>query len=401
MVPIPPTLLRALLPPGAAPSVSRVAARLEAAGLRLSPDVGQSCRWCLRGVLDRADDTPFEVSVSLRPSGGLPAHGDQVGAEEAESADYELAIAGTLGARPLDDYHALVGLTHAAAPELALLCDDASGVSRFPEWVRETAELDAPPSPRALYAVHVVRRDGKAWVHTHGLGRAGSIEVELLDVPTEAVDCLGPLVHAVAGQWLEQGPPCPGERFEAGRDLELTWAPWPKAIGAAPPTGAGGESDRDDVHARPGGVLFVPERGFARTRWRCPSSLSAILRDDPLLYVSQLETARMRALARARWGLFAAALERHRETPGYRFLVKLGYEGQGAHADQREHLWAEVHESDPKTLVATIACRPRLVPLQSGERGAHAVERVTDWLVVTPHGNIGPDDAIALEEDLD
>jgi hypothetical protein len=401
MAPIPSTLLRALLPPRVAPSVSRIAARLEAAEVGLSPDVGLSCRWCLRGVVDRADGPPLEVSVSLRPSRGLPDHGGRVGAEEAESSDYELAIACDLGDRPLHDYHTLVRIAHAAAPDLALLCDDASGLSRFPAWVRETAALDAPPSPRALYAVHAVHRDGKAWVHTHGLGRAGALEVELLDIPTEAVDCLDPLIHAVAAQWLDDGPPRAGERCEAGRELELVWLPWSKAIATAPPTGAGGESDRDEAHTRPGGVLFVPERGFARTRWRCPSSLRAVLRDDPLLYVSQLETARMSALARARWGLFTKALARHRQTPGYRFLVKLGYEGQGPHADQREHLWAEVHESDPETLVATIACRPRLVPLQSGERGAHAVERVTDWLVVTPHGHVGPDDAIALDEDLD
>lgn len=404
MLTVPPTTLRALLPAGAGLGVSEVVARLERAGVRLSPCAEASCRWVLRGKLGTRP-----VAVALRPSRGLPthatshgscsSHGECLGAEEAACADFELAFESTLGERPLEDYHALVRLVASAAPELVLFVDDASCAVRFPDWVFETAETNAPPSPRALYSVHAVRKDGRAWIHTHGLVRAGAIELEMLDVPESALSCLAPLVHAVAAQWIEQGPPCPGERFEAGRELELAWAPWPKALSKHAPRGAGGERDRDDTHAQPGGVLYVPVKGIARTHWRCPSTLAPVLENDPLLYVSRLETDRMATLAKERWSLFESALLRHRDAGGYRFLVKLGYEGEGAHADQREHLWAEVHAANGESLDATIACRPRLVPLKQGERGSHDVARVTDWLVVTPHGNVGPDDAIALDED--
>ncbi|MEZ4253475.1 MAG: DUF4026 domain-containing protein [Polyangiales bacterium] len=400
MLEVPVTTLRALLPSGAAPGVSAVASRLRDAGLQLSPDVGASCRWCLRGELPRGEGMPgLAVAVTLRPCRGLPPHSEGLGAEEAAAADFELDVEARLGVDPLADYHALLRVTAAVAPDLVLMVDEGSSAVRFPEWVHETAETAAPPSPRVLYTVHAVRRNGRAWVHTHGLVRAGAIELEMLDVPEEALSCLAPLVHAVAAQWLEQGPPCPGEKFEAGRDLELAWAPWPKAIAKVPPVGAGGSDDRDDVHAQPAGVLFVPVKGLARTHWRCPSSLAPVLQNDPLLYVSQMETERMAALAKERWGLFAQCLARHVDEPDYRFLVKLGYEGEGEHVGQREHLWAEVHEARDHVLEATVACRPRLVSLAQGERGEHEVARVTDWLVVTPHGNVGPDDAVALEED--
>lgn len=401
MLTVPPTTLRALLPSGAALGISEVVARLERAGVRLTPCAQASCRWVLRGQLGER-----EVAVALRPSHGLPAHvahgathDEPFGADEAACADYELAFESTLGERPLEDYHALIRLVAAAAPELSLLVDDSSFAVRFPEWVFETAETNAPPSPRVLYSVHAVRKDGRTWVHTHGLVRAGAIELEMLDVPESALSCLAPLVHAVAAQWIEQGPPCPGERFEAGRELELAWAPWPKALSKHAPRGPGGETDRDDAHAQPAGVLYVPVKSLARTHWRCPSTLAPVLENDPLLYVSRMETERMATLAKERWSLFEAALRRHREARGYRFLVKLGYEGEGANADQREHLWAEVHDAHDDVLDATIACRPRLVPLQQGQRSTHDLARVTDWLVVTPHGNVGPDDAIALDED--
>jgi hypothetical protein len=112
-----------------------------------------------------------------------------------------------------------------------------------------------------------------------------------------------------------------------------------------------------------------------------------------------METERMATLAKERWPLFARAIAKHAGEPEYRFLVKLGYEGEGEHRDQREHLWADAHAIEGESVDATIACRPRLVSLQQGERGAHPITRVTDWLVVTPHGNVGPDDAIALDED--
>ncbi|MCB9622802.1 MAG: DUF4026 domain-containing protein [Sandaracinus sp.] len=230
MLEVPVTTLRALLPSGAAPGVSAVASRLRDAGLQLSPDVGASCRWCLRGELPRGEGMPgLAVAVTLRPCRGLPPHSEGLGAEEAAAADFELDVEARLGVDPLADYHALLRVTAAVAPDLVLMVDEGSSAVRFPEWVHETAETAAPPSPRVLYTVHAVRRNGRAWVHTHGLVRAGAIELEMLDVPEEALSCLAPLVHAVAAQWLEQGPPCPGEKFEAGRDLELAWAPWPKA----------------------------------------------------------------------------------------------------------------------------------------------------------------------------
>ncbi|MBX3248038.1 MAG: DUF4026 domain-containing protein [Myxococcales bacterium] len=393
----PSTCLRALLPRGHVPSVSEVASRLEGAGVRLRPAAGGTCRWSLEGAVP-AGARELPVRVRLRPSAGVPAHlaeGRPHVAAEAEGVEFELIVEATIGAAPAHEYHALLKVVAAAAPEARLFVDDAAYTARFPAWVEAAARSAAPPSPRALYTVHAVEADGRVWIHTHGLCRCGAIELEMLDVPADAADCLAPLVHAVAAQWMEQGPPCPGQTFAAGRDLELAWAPWPKALSKLAPAGPGGERDRDPLHAVPAGVLYVPERGLARTRWRCPSTLAPALRADPLLYVSETETERMRLLAQERWPTFVAALAAHRGEEDWRFLVKLAFEAEGG---RREHLWAEAHAADAEAVDVTLLSAPRLVALEPGARAAHPTHRLSDWLVITPHGDVGPDDAIALED---
>lgn len=404
----PPTCLRALLPRGVALSVSEVAARLEAAGVRLRPTAGKACRWSLEGVVTparpgrhaEADATPPELPlrVRLRPSAGVPAHlteGRPHVAAEAADVEFELTVEATLGVAPVHEYHALLKVLAAAAPETCLVVDDASYTTRFPAWLEDVASSSAPPSPRALYSVHALESHGRVWVHTHGLCRCGAIELEMLDVPADTVDCLAPLVHAIAVQWIEQGPPCPGQTFAAGRDLELAWAPWPKAVSKLKPVGPGGAADRDDLHAVPAGVLFVPERGLARTKWRCPSALAPALRADPLLYVSETETERMHLLAQERWPAFVASLARHVGEPDWRFLVKLAFETDDG---LREHLWAEAHAADAETVDVTLISTPRLVPLEAGARATYPIARLSDWLVATPHGDVPPDDAAALDD---
>ena len=53
MLTVPATTLRALLPSGAALGISEVVARLERAGVRLTPCAQASCRWILRAASER------------------------------------------------------------------------------------------------------------------------------------------------------------------------------------------------------------------------------------------------------------------------------------------------------------------------------------------------------------
>ena len=430
----PPSLLRALLPAGQAPGVTAVRARLEAAGAEVTLRGTDCCaegRWALDV---RFEEQAFELWMAPSP-GGLEGHLQTAAGvslpeatiEAAEASDFCLALATRFEAHPLRELHRQLCLLAAAAPDAVLLLDESACTARSGAWLREVAAASTPPSPRALYAVHCVYDEHGVWVHTHGLGRCGTLEVEMLDVPRERLPCLGPLVHAVAAQWIEQGPPPPCAPFSAGRDIELVWVPAERAVAKRKPRGPGGAADRDEAHARPSGVLLVPE-GWSVKRYRCPSSLAPILEGNPMLYLSRMETERMALLAAERLGRFAALQARFGEREGWRFLVKLGYPitdadaganlragGCGARASEeaagqdaadaeaageaREHLWFDVHAVEGDRVEATLLNAPYHVPtLACGDRGWHDLALLSDWVVLGPHGQYGPDAIHALED---
>ena len=68
-------------------------------------------------------------------------------------------------------------------------------------------------------------------------------------------------------------------------------------------------------------------------------------------------------------------------------IAKLGYPtGDGG----KEHLWFEVHGFGDDTLDATLANRPFAVDLREGERAERPIELLTDWMLMTPAGNVTP-----------
>jgi hypothetical protein len=73
---------------------------------------------------------------------------------------------------------------------------------------------------------------------------------------------------------------------------------------------------------------------------------------------------------------------------GCRTGVKLGYPTDGG---GREHMWFLVEELGAASILATLLNEPYDVStLQRGDRGRHAVELLTDWVIHTPLGVITP-----------
>ena len=93
-----------------------------------------------------------------------------------------------------------------------------------------------------------------------------------------------------------------------------------------------------------------------------------------------------------RWGVdlhrrFAA----HEE---WTFTVKLGFESSvdDDESPQHEHLWFAVHSLDAQSVDATLLNEPFFVQtLREGQRGAHSMDRLTDWAITSPHGNFTPE----------
>jgi uncharacterized protein YegJ (DUF2314 family) len=172
------------------------------------------------------------------------------------------------------------------------------------------------------------------------------------------------------------------------------------------PRGATGtRRDRDEFHSHPSGILFAPGRkrlGLFGSRYRNPARYLPILADNPLLYVSTLETARMSRLAAERLDRFRALFAEHGDTEDWLFLVKLGYAVDGAEGeDDREHLWFRVHGVDDDGFDATLINEPYgIARLHEGQRDHHDRTLLSDWSVHCPHGSFDPDSVSHLERVL-
>ena len=74
-------------------------------------------------------------------------------------------------------------------------------------------------------------------------------------------------------------------------------------------------------------------------------------------------------------------------------LVKLGYKVDGGGAFDKEHLWFEVHGFKGDLVDATLINQPfNISNMNEGDRRDYEVERLTEWSVFTPFGQINPRD---------
>ncbi len=68
-------------------------------------------------------------------------------------------------------------------------------------WWESAIEGLVPPPPTSLFTIHAVASDpddpagAVAWLHTHGLWRCGSIELEMLDIPQDEISEMGAILN--------------------------------------------------------------------------------------------------------------------------------------------------------------------------------------------------------------
>jgi uncharacterized protein DUF4026/uncharacterized protein DUF2314 len=385
------------------PSASELAERLEAAGLAVDSRRGDATR-ALRARTPASGTTPervYELTVQPLPPGAHPDLGfarlTQPQYAAMRASRFGVVVRTRFAGEPLAAFHAQLQVLAAAAPELVGLEDVDGWAVRPGAWVLAAAATEVPPVPTSLFTIHVVDGGGQLWFHTHGLRRCGTVELEALRVRREDGAHVGGLLNTVASLFVEWGLPPAGEPFLVGEDVELGWLPWRFALVALRGVEAGTLADRDEAHRAPSAVLVVPARARGQ-RWTDVGAVVLALAGDPLPSRSPMETERAALLARERLPAFRALHARLGEREGHRFLVKLGWPVDGATDGTREHLWFEVHAFAGDRVDATCVNAPYAVSsLAEGRRGWFPLEPLSDFSLVTPAGEYGPDTVALLD----
>lgn len=328
------------------------------------------------------------------------------------------------GENPMVSFLLQLKIMNAIVPEASILIDFSSYRELSPYWLKMTASSSIPPSPDYLYRIDSVydeKPDGRFdyWLHTHGLHRCGSVELEIANIhsyPQEMYNLLNTTAHMFI---MEPEPE--GYAFQVGYDglgINLCWTRWEEAVKQMPENTLGGFQDHEEtdehpnVHAGPSGILSAVEEGILTS----PEIYALTLKDNPIMFVRTDETIRMTALARERFnhfsdifnqygkskrtekGFFKNLFKKDDENP-WSFIVKIGLLIDDAETESdKEHLWFEVEDIHSEQITAKLLNEPYwIASLKKGDIKTYpAFEVLTDWVVYGPEAQYTPDSIYLL-----
>jgi len=302
----------------------------------------------------------------------------------------------------LESYHLQLKIMHAIVHKPSVVLDYMPMRILSGKWVEITSKSHIPPAPSYLYVVHSVYdeegEDTKYWLHTHGLHRCNSVELEFLNIKSGAQQFFD-VLNIVATSFLtSDNKKQENEIFDVGYDglgLSFSWLRWEKAVDFFPSDILGGSKERntEDENYGPSGVLFASQEGERVS----PEIYTKTLADNPMYFISDAETKRMSALAYDRFHSFKKIfLEKYdainnQEDNSWSFLVKLGI--QVDQSQEKEHLWFEVTDIDESdNITGVLLNQPYWIEsLNLKDIKTYSLDFLTDWIIYGNESNYSPD----------
>ena len=282
-------------------------------------------------------------------------------------------------------------------PDGVVAIDDSSMLYWSQAMLDDELAHDADLDIESLYTIHAVQDAADStrvsWLHTHGLEELKAFDIDVLQPSPMFVANCGDPIRALAFAALEGAIADDVDRFPLvfpGGDVRLVPVDRFHAEASSEHSQL---RDADSAHGGRRSVVCEPVGGLLG-RWRTrplPSKFfSRVDRDQMVVPFSSAATALMSERARHTFSVFRALKE---EFAGFDLptVVKLGYEMEGGSPGECEHLWFAVHQVLGDTVDATLANAPHRVPsLTAGQRGEFELERLTDWMILSPEGPMTP-----------
>lgn len=348
---------------------------------------------------------------------------------EALNKEFYIDISTVYQSDAMVSYLFQLKLMDAIVPEACMLIDLSAMTVLAADWLKMTVKANIPPAPKYLYSIHAVYEaeapEPIYWLHTHGLLRCGSMELEIVNLKLGAQEIYNLLITAanlfIKEHYKEK------EKFAIGYDgldLNLAWIRWEDALKQFPDTMLGGIDERkgeDNPHAEPSGILYAVED---KNTYMSPEIYATTLADNPIIYISSEETLRMRMLAIEHFDVLEQAFKIHgvektvkksffgkifghkdkEDAEKWTFLVKLGLVVDNAEEEnEKEHLWYEVVSIENGIVTGKLTNQPYwIASLKVGDVKAYPVnETLTDWIVYSPEETFVPDTAYSLIHELE
>lgn len=302
-------------------------------------------------------------------------------------------------------FHLQLKLLVAAVPELLGIVDESAEKMISAKWAAMAAASSVPPGPEDIYIVQAVSdKRGEVWLHTHGLCRCGITELEILQSDHENYNNHYQLLSAFASFLMDKGRTfVPGKSSQYigvltnGQPIVATCVPWTAAIKEYKKLILGGANDRQNGHNSKTSPIFLyqSEEDEAAGKLSKVSEYNLAWGDNPMFFISNEETARMRTLARERFHF----VREKAEDPGCRTIIKIGLlrDDNDGDLNELEHIWFELISFERDRFRAKLIQEPYAVAgMHAGDERSYTIDDVTDWIIYTPDFAVTPGKAYLL-----
>ncbi len=259
------------------------------------------------------------------------------------------------------------------------------------------ADLDV----EALYNLHSVYDTNNDddnnvyWIHSHGLKEMGFIDFSIIKPSKELV----PDFYRSIAYLIVEG------RAKIGSDITLTLEPHKQAslVSMADFLESGDKAsvdliknEVDEYHSVNSAVLCDLKGNWFKKLFskqiNASHTLMKGLPDNSLVTFSTTASNLMSERARDTYNVFRNIKEELNEMglpmPA---MAKMGYVVDDGKPDNKEHLWFEVKDFADDNISGELLNQPYGISrMKMGDVGIHQIELLSDWMIMTPIGNITP-----------
>lgn len=300
-------------------------------------------------------------------------------------------------------FHLQLKLATALVPDMLALLDESAERVLPAKWVIEAANSKVLPSSKDLFVVQAVEeKDGKVWLHTHGLCRCHTTELEILDSNRENSQNHYNLLNTYAMYILDKTVPFDPRTESAyigrlidGSPVVTTCRSWTESLDEYKKLSLGNLKDRKEGHNSKTSVVFLymSEEDEKNGKLTKVSVYDDMWGDNPLFFYSDEETNRMKALAKERFDYVKKAFK----DKDNQILIKIGLplKEKGSF----EHIWFELMSFKGEKFKAKLTQEPYDVPdIHTGDEAWFELADVTDWIIYTKNFLVNPSSVYLLED---
>ena len=302
---------------------------------------------------------------------------------------------------PKKCFHLQLKLALALAPSLNGIIDESAEKLLPLKWVKMCVESKATPSANDLYTVQAISNEfGNIWLHTHGLSRCGTSELEILNSNKDSYNTQYNLLTTYASYLLDDISSIPYYKmthigyFHNNNPIVVTCAPWNEVIKEYKNLNLGGIEDRKEDHNARTSIIFLymSEKDARKKSLTKLEEANNLWSNNPLFFISTDETEIRASIAKERFNY----LKELAKDVTNEIMIKIGIPIN--EKGDREHIYFKLVSFEGDKFKAELLQEPYAdIKMKPGDEGIYSVDDVSDWVVNTIDGSITPSKVYLLK----